>query len=427
MITIRWTLSLIGFALISSACSAISAVELDNQTSPTTVPNTQGNEPIPPPEPVTSTTTTPHETINDVNEVCSDPFSTDTPRFNPEVWETNFCKHSINYDEILSGGPPRDGIPPIDNPTFENITTANEWIDDREPVIAFIIDNDARAYPLQILTWHEIVNDEVSNIPVAVTFCPLCNTGLVFKRPTIGNEVLTFGTSGNLRYSDLVMWDRQTESWWQQFSGEAIVGDLTGTTLTFLPSTIIAWGDFKAKYPDGQVLSKNTGFNRDYGRNPYAGYDNINENPFLFDGILDDRLRPMERVVGILLDSGQGQAYALEHLTNMQVINDTVNETPIVIFWKPGTASALDTSSIADGNDIGSVGVYEASLNNEILSFKPNNDGTFSDEKTGSTWDIFGQAIDGPLSGTFLKKVAHHDTFWFAWAAFVSPESLIAP
>jgi len=428
MLTTRWILSLIGFALIASACSTTSAAQVDSKDALQEETISQETEPFTPTPPATPAPTEQHAPSTDeINGECEDPFSAGRPKFNPGAWETNFCLHNIDYDEILSGGPPRDGIPPIDNPTFEIVLKADEWIDDREPVLAFFLDNDVRAYPLQVMTWHEVVNDEVNNIPVVVTFCPLCNTGLVFKRPTIDNEILTFGTSGNLRNSDLVMWDRQTESWWQQFTGEAIIGDLTGTKLTFLPSAIIAWGDFKVKYPNGQVLSKNTGFNRDYGRNPYAGYDNINSNPFLYDGITDERLLPMERVIGVLPDTGQGRAYTLEQLSTEKVINDTIDETPIVIFWKPGTASALDSTIIANGNDIGAVGVFEASLDGDILTFIANNDGTFSDEKTGSTWDIFGQAIDGTLAGNSLKQIAHHETFWFAWAAFVAPETLIEP
>ncbi|MBE9523947.1 MAG: DUF3179 domain-containing protein [Chloroflexi bacterium] len=426
MTAIRWTVSLLGIALLASACSAaplsasdgseIASQKADLEVSAESLETPPAEIP-----PLPQHTTTADGTYGE----CDDPFKGSTPRFNPRSWETNFCLHSIDYDEILSGGPPRDGIPPIDSPIFESVTSADAWLDNREPVIALILDDDVRAYPIQVLTWHEIVNDKVTNLPIVVTFCPLCNTGLVFKRPTIDGETLTFGTSGNLRNSDLVMWDRQTESWWQQFSGEAIVGDLTGTKLTFLPSSIIAWGDFKDKYPGGQVLSTDTGYTRDYGRNPYAGYDNVDSNPFLFDGITDERLRPMERVIGILLDSGQGQAYTLQNLSEKRFIQDSLGETPFVIFWKAGTASALDSSNIASGNDIGAVGVYETKLDNEVLLFTANADGTFSDDNTGSTWDIFGQAIEGPLNGKSLTPITHHDTFWFAWAAFVSPDTLI--
>ncbi|MFQ6019666.1 MAG: DUF3179 domain-containing (seleno)protein, partial [Dehalococcoidia bacterium] len=154
-------------------------------------------------------------------------------------WNTNWAKRSIDLEELRAGIPrddPRDAIPPIDAPQFETVAEAGDWLAEREPVLLFQTRGEARAYPLQILTWHEVVNDEVNGVPVAITFCPLCNTGLVFDR-TVQGQVLRFGTSGLLRSSDLVMWDDKTESLWQQITGEAIVGDLTGATLEFLPSS----------------------------------------------------------------------------------------------------------------------------------------------------------------------------------------------
>jgi len=166
-------------------------------------------------------------------------------------WETDFSFHTVPFDSILSGGPPRDGIPPIDNPTFVEIKDADEWLETLEPVVSFELNGDARAYPLQILMWHEIVNDTVGGAPVSVTFCPLCNSAIVFDR-NINDLVLTFGTSGMLRNSDLIMWDRQTETWWQQLTGEGIIGQLAGHKLTFIPAQIISWEDFKAANPKGQ-------------------------------------------------------------------------------------------------------------------------------------------------------------------------------
>lgn len=356
--------------------------------------------------------------------LCEDPFDGRDPAFQTSGWKTNFCIHSVPYDEIFSGGPPRDGIPPIDNPRFESVSSADGWIEDLEPVILLDHKGETRAYPLQILTWHEIVNDEIAGDPVVVTFCPLCNTALVFRRPVVDREILTFGTSGNLRYSDLVMWDRQTESWWQQFNGEAIVGDLTGTRLEPLPAAIISWEDFKENHPDGEVLSIDTGFTRSYGRNPYAGYDNVNSFPFAFRGGLDGDLPPMARVVGVMLENGQGGAFNRELIQEAGVLNETVGDTPLAIFWKAGTASALDSGSIPDGRDIGASAVYERTLDQGELTFSSNGDGTFTDQETGSTWDILGSALDGPLAGSQLKAVPHHDTFWFAWAAFVPDSSL---
>ena len=405
------------FALLLSACSAVPNTP-DESGSTTDALSNEGEAVIVAPK----STAVVEE--NHQEAACQDPFGSTTPAFPTDGWDTNFCLHSVPYHEIFSGGPPRDGIPPIDSPRFETVESADNWLEDLEPLIILEINGEARAYPLQILIWHEIVNDEFDGQPVVVTFCPLCNTALVFARPAINGEVLTFGTSGNLRISDLVMWDRQTESWWQQFNGEAIVGDLTGTKLEFIPSAIISWADFKSKQPDGQVLSIQTGFSRSYGRNPYSGYDNINSFPFLFTGDLNDRLPPMARVLGILLESGEGGAYSLELLKENRVMNETLADTPLTIFWKSGTASALDSGSISDGRDVGTTGVFSRSVEDQILTFIAQVDGTFEDQETGSTWDILGEAIDGQLQGTRLVSLPHHDTFWFAWAAFVPDGSL---
>ncbi|MDP8911049.1 MAG: DUF3179 domain-containing protein, partial [Actinomycetota bacterium] len=202
-------------------------------------------------------------------------------------WKTDFRRASVDLAEFTGGGPPKDGIPPIDEPGYESIEAARGWLSEPSPVIALVVDGRARAYPLAILIWHEIVNDTLGDEPVVVTFCPLCNTALVFER-TLDGTVYDFGTTGNLRFSDLVMYDRQTESWWQQATGEAVVGELTGKRLTFLPAQIVSLADFAAAHPDGDVLSRETGHSRDYGRNPYPGYDEAGERPFLYDGVIDD-------------------------------------------------------------------------------------------------------------------------------------------
>ncbi|RME84239.1 MAG: DUF3179 domain-containing protein [Caldilineae bacterium] len=337
------------------------------------------------------------------------------------TWNTDWTRHTIRYDEILSGGPPRDGIPSIDEPKFISQEEAATWLADAEPVVALEIDGDARAYPLQILTWHEIVNDVVGGIPVAVTFCPLCNSAITFDRRFQG-EVLEFGTSGLLRNSDLIMYDRTTESLWQQFTGEGIVGELAGARLTFIPSSLIGFGDFRVAYPDGVVLSRDTGFSRSYGRNPYAGYDNIGQNPFLFDGIPDERLPAMARVVTV--DLGDvAVAYPLTILAEKGVIHDTPGGHDLVVFHVPGTVSALDASTIINSRDVGATGVFDPNLDGQKLTFKQQ-DKVFVDDQTGSTWNIVGQAIDGPLAGKQLTPILHADHFWFSWAAF-KPETII--
>jgi hypothetical protein len=339
-------------------------------------------------------------------------------------WKTDFTKASVDLAEFLGGGPPKDGIPAIDAPKYESIADAGRWLNDRSPVISLVVGDSARAYPLAILMWHEIANDTLGGMPVVVTFCPLCNTALVFERELDG-VVHDFGTTGNLRFSDLVMYDRQTESWWQQATGEAIVGELTGRRLTFLPAQIVSLADFEAAHPDGDVLSRETGFTRDYGRNPYVGYDNVDQNPFLFDGVLDGRLPPKERVVTV----GDGEAavaFPYSELRKAGVATANVGGDDIVVFWTPGTASALDGPSIDDSTDVGATGVFKTTVNGRHLTFaREGGDGiSIVDRETGSTWSVAGVATAGELSGSRLEPVVHGDHFWFAWAVF-SPSTTI--
>ncbi len=345
-------------------------------------------------------------------------------RISRDGWKTDFGKASVDLGDFLGGGPPKDGIPAIEEPRFESVAAARGWLIGRSPVIALEMGGRARAYPLAILMWHEIVNDTLGGVPVVVTFCPLCNTALVFER-VLDGTVHDFGTTGNLRFSDLVMYDRQTESWWQQATGEAIVGELTGKRLTFLPAQIVSLDDFEAAHPGGDVLSRETGYSRDYGRNPYVGYDTVDQNPFLFDGVVDERLAPKERVVTV----GTGQdatAFPFSELRTVGVASGSLDGEPIVVFWAPGTASALGPPAIGDGADIGATGVFRPELAGRTLTFERagDEDAPITDRETGSTWSISGVATDGPLAGSRLEPVVHGDHFWFAWAAF-APQTTI--
>ncbi|MCP4358460.1 MAG: DUF3179 domain-containing protein [Chloroflexi bacterium] len=340
-------------------------------------------------------------------------------------WNTNWERHTIAYDEILSGGPPRDGIPSIDDPQFISQDDAAAWLAENEPVIAVEINGEARAYPLQVLTWHEIVNDTLGNTPIIITFCPLCNSAIVFEA-LVNGEPTQFGTSGLLRNSDLIMYDRQTESLWQQFTGEAIVGDQVGNgRLTFLPSFLISFDDFRAAYPDGVILSKETGFNRPYGNNPYVGYDTIGgRDPFLFQGEIDGRLPAVERVVTVSLDEeGLDIAYPLSVLSAVGIINDEQGGRNLAVFHIFGTASALDAEQIAASEDVGATGVFDPVVDGQALTFTTDGE-LFTDNETGSFWNIVGQAVDGPLAGTQLQPIVNGDHFWFSWAAF-KPDTII--
>ncbi|MGE0559397.1 MAG: DUF3179 domain-containing protein [Burkholderiales bacterium] len=343
------------------------------------------------------------------------------PAWKAEWPRTDFSRHTVNLDEIMSGGPPKDGIPPIDRPRFISPPDAARWLDPREPVIVFEHRGDARAYPLQILMFHEIVNDTVAGAPVAITFCPLCNASIVFDRNVRGTT-LDFGTTGKLRKSDLVMYDRQTESWWQQFTGKGIVGHHSGVTLNQLPSAISAFADFRSAYPRGKVLSRETGHDRPYGRNPYRGYDRIGDQPFLFKDPVDPRLPAMERVLGVSRN-GKTKIYPLGLLSAQPVINDRIGREPVVVMSRGGLLSALDADTIRDSREIRAATAYSRQLDGKTLSFE-SKAGQITDRETGSLWDIFGRAKSGPLKGARLVNVDSGVHFAFAWLAF-HPDSEI--
>ncbi len=280
----------------------------------------------------------------------------DELRVSTRGWETDFSKHSVPLSEFQSGGPPPDGIPALDEPTFVSVADAETWLEAKEPVIELELDGEARAYPLQILVWHEIVNDELAGVPVAVTFCPLCYTTLVFDRRLDG-RVLDFGTTGNLRNSDLVMYDRQTESWWQQFGGEAVVGELTGARLEQLPASIVAWRDFATRHPHGTVLSRDTGHDRQYGINPYGGYDDVDSPPFFQPANLDDdRLLPKERVV-YLQRGDEAVAVPFTLLEKRRRLELEVGGELLAVEYVPGVRTSLGSPFIKEGEEVGSVSV----------------------------------------------------------------------
>jgi hypothetical protein len=278
--------------------------------------------------------------------------------FAAEGWRTDFRRHSVPLREFMSGGPPKDGIPAVDRPRFVSVREAGGFLEPREPVIELMVEGETRAYPLQILVWHEIVNDEIGGVPVAVTFCPLCNTSIVFDRRVVGGT-LDFGTTGKLRNADLVMYDRQTESWWQQIGGEGVAGRYTGERLRQLPARIVAWREFAREHEDGRVLSRETGHDRPYGRNPYEGYDDVSSPPFFpAENLDDDRLSPKERVVFV---ETRGEAVAVPYstLARRKTVQVELNGRELVVRWRGGVASALDADAVAGGRDVGAAEVTE--------------------------------------------------------------------
>lgn len=277
---------------------------------------------------------------------------------NPSFWQgewpnTDFENTSIGWSEIRDGGPPKDGIPALSDPSFIPVASESR-IGGREPVITVELEGaEPRAYPVRYLTWHEIVNDEVAGIPIAVTFCPLCNSGLVFDRRVKG-ALRTFGVSGKLRNSDMVMYDRETESWWQQAVGQGIVGVHNGDQLIQLPAWMESWDEYRSRNPDGLVMDE-PNWNRNYGNNPYVSYDSSTK-PFLYNGEHPPHDIPaLMRVVRI-----GDEAWTFDHLRR----NGTVETGEATIVWTAGQASALDSSRIGEGKDVGTVRVRDANGQN---------------------------------------------------------------
>ena len=314
-----------------------------------------------------------------------------------------------------------DAIPALEDPAFEP-AAAVDWLPAVEPVLALEINGDARAYPLRIMTWHELVNGTVGGVPVTVSYCPLCNSAVAYDR-RVGERVLDFGTSGALLNSSLVMYDRQTESLWSHYTGQAVVGHLTGAELDLIPVQTVSFEKFLSAHPDGQVLSLDTGHFRQYGQNPYEFYDS-NNRPFLFGGPLDDRLDPIARVVALRSD-GEGAVIPHGVLAERRVVPFAFGGRELVALYEPGTASALDSPVIAEGRDVGATGVFVASIDGQPLELSVNADGRFVDAVTGVAYDILGRPAGGSGAGAPLEPVEHLDTFWFAAAAFYPDAEIV--
>jgi len=278
-----------------------------------------------------------------------------------EGWKTDFGKSLMPLSEIVSGGVGKDQIPSIDQPKFEKAAAISRY-GDREPVIELQVGATARAYPLSILTWHEIVNDVVEGRPVAITYCPLCNASNVFDR-RLGGQVLDFGTTGKLRKSDLVMYDRQTETWWQQFTGDAIVGRQKGRSLKMIPSRVVAYSDFRKRHPGGDVLVPTDASSRPYGRNPYVAYDSGQTPYALVRCRLPGNINPMARVVIVRRDDAV-VAVSLDHLRK----KGRVELDDMRISWVEGVASALDRDEISRGREVGAVEAVDAASREMLVA-----------------------------------------------------------
>ena len=268
---------------------------------------------------------------------------------------TDFSLHSVDFGEIISGGPPRDGIPAIQGPEMRTVD-AESSLEGTEPVMTLEITGSIpRTYPIRYLLWHEIVNDTIDGVSIAITYCPLCNSGIFFDRQ-LGNELLTFGVTGKLRNSDMIMYDRETESWWQQATGIGIVGEHTGIRLTMLAGWIESWDEYRKRNPNGFVMVE-PNFSRKYGINPYTRYDS-SLWPFLYTGEAPPYgINALERVVRV----GE-RAWLLKQLRKA----GTLEQYGLTFTWTSGQASPLDSAIVANGKNIGSIRVRDTLTGNDL-------------------------------------------------------------
>jgi len=345
------------------------------------------------------------------------------PKKLPFTWKTNIKKHTVKLSEIMIVLP-KGSFPKITHPKYVGRQKAQSMFYGKEPVIAVSVNGLAKAFSLNMLTTHEMVNDELGGIPILATYCPLCNAGLVYNRTIVINgktEVLDFEVSGMLRNSDMVMMDTKTESLWQQLTGEAIVGNYSGAILPTIPSMIVSVDEFFTRYPMGQILSKKTGIaqaEKFYGYNPYVNYDSKAKPMPQFINPLNvsTRLPAMERVVDIQSE-GRYKIYPFSAIAKKGVIHDDFKAAKIVAFYKSGTISVMDKADITKSKDIGIVTVFKRFLDGQEYRFKKIND-VFLDDNTNSKWDIMGYCYEGPSKGKQLKIEPHGNHFAFAWFAF---------
>ncbi len=316
-----------------------------------------------------------------------------------EIIETDGVRHSIPLDDIITGNPHKDGIPSIDEPVYESVGAADQYLDNDGYGLVVEAGGEERFYPYQILVWHEIVNDTFNGEALAVTYCPLCFTGVVFER-MIAETVVEFGTSGKLYNSNLLMYDRKTESLWSQAMGEAVVGDLTGARLKLYPSLTISWTEFKQNYPGGEVLSRQTGHTRDYTSDPYGPRGYYEDASVWFPLSNEDaRAHPKTVIYGYRSATAQ-KAYALDAVEQKVLINDQVGEEAVLIFWD---------------SDLSTVRGFSRQLDGVMLEFEQT-DEFFKDVATGSLWNTQGEAVSGDYRGRRLESLILKNSFWFSWA-----------
>jgi len=334
----------------------------------------------------------------------------------------------VPESSIVGGGPGKDGIPALTTPDVVSAEEGDSFLLSADLVLGVVVNGEARAYPHAVLWWHEIVNDILGGKPIAVTFCPLTGSGLVYD-PVIGDRTLNFGTSGLLFDNNLIMFDRQTDTLWSQMMRVGICGPLIETEPSFYPVVQSTWAGWKNLHPTTTVVSFNTGFSRNYSRYPYGSYDEVDNTQALFPHSFIDTRLPMKEVVLGITNEGLARAYPMSTLGSLGsrvAVNDVVNGRPVLVVYDRDSAVALPFErrlidpTIPEGSE-GPEG--PEGMGGMVLSFDVVDGGVFPfelrDGETGTIWNLTGLALDGPLAGSRLQPIAtSYAAMWFAWASF---------
>jgi uncharacterized protein DUF3179 len=311
-----------------------------------------------------------------------------------------------------------DRVPPLEFPALTPASASVSTFGRTDAVVTVVLGDDARAYPLRILVWHEVVNDTVGGTPVAVTYSPLSDSAVAFDRQ-VGDRTITFGTSGKLYRASLVLYDRETTSLWPQLMGAAAAGPMKGRRLERVALSRTSLGAFADAYPNGRVL-RDPSFLPAYDHTPYAGYSARSQpSRAFFLREADRRLSAMRRVAGVT-DGDRVVAYPIDAVENAGVINDG----GVTLLWHSGVRSVLDEAEIGRATLAGAAIGFRRVLDGRVLTFGRSADGSFTDKETGSRWDGFGRAVAGRLAGRALEPVITTQAFWFAWATF-NPSTLV--
>lgn len=311
--------------------------------------------------------------------------------------EIRTVPHVVPLEKIIDGGPPKDGISSIDTPSFITVDEAASQIKDNDSVFVVHLSKGTRIFPMDILTWHQIVNDVLADPPVVVTYCPFVNHVAAYNGVYNG-ALLHFGVSGKLFESNMLMYDRQTNSLWQQLTGKSIVGEMTGASLSEIPSEIMPFKYASKKFTDAKVLSHNTGFDRNYDEHLYEVY--LKSDKLYFEISNNDlRYSPKKIVHGVEID-GKTKAYPDELLYGKWFLQDTFSDIPLLVLKNPQT---------------GAVKIFKTFVYGIEFDFELVENG-IKDKLSGSKWNFDGECTEGKYKGWKLTPIKGTRVFWFAWA-----------